>query len=68
MDCHDLEPHKHWADAFCGHFHDYLWGCRSYVDFLCRVWGLYVGILVIICGEAGEMLIIFCGVFGHFDS
>ena len=49
----------------CGHFHDYWW--ESY-DYLCRVWGLYVGLLMIIFGEAGEMLIIFCGVCGHFDD
>ena len=50
----------------CGHFHDYGWW-ESY-DYLCRVWGLYVGLLMIIFGEAGEMLIIFCGVCGHFDD
>ena len=47
----------------CGHFHDYWW--ESY-DYLCRVWGLYVGLLMIIFGEAGEILIIFCGICGHF--
>ena len=36
-------------------FYDYSWGSRCNVDYMCRVWGLYVGILMIICGEASEM-------------
>ena len=52
----------------CADFDDYLWTFSWSYDYLCRVWGLYVGLLMIIFGEAGEMLIIFCGVCGHFDD